>query len=46
MIQKMKSQQPMVPGGTSVGPAQMVEHTTYRPYTQAELVDLTNQFRQ
>ena len=26
------------------GPAQMVEHTSYPPHTQAELVDLTNQF--
>ena len=40
----MKSQQPVVPGGNPVCPVQMIEHTTYRPYTQVELVDLTNLF--
>lgn len=33
-------------GDDSVCPMQMIEHTTYRPYTQVELVDLTNQFCQ
>ena len=42
----MKLQQPMVPRGNPIGPTKMVEHTTYRPYMQAELVNLLNQFHQ
>ena len=46
MIQKMESQQSTATGGIQVGRVQMVERTTYRLHTQAELVDLANQFRQ
>ena len=46
VIQKMKSQQPMAPGGNPVGPDQIVQHTTYCPYMQAKLVDLEKQFQQ
>ena len=46
VIQKMKSQQPMAPGGNPLGPVQMVEHTTNRPYMKAKLVNLVNQFHQ
>ena len=42
----MESQQSTAPGGIQVGRVQMVERTTYRLHTQAELVDLANQFRQ
>ena len=42
----MKSQQTLEPRGTLAGPTQMMEHTTYRSYTQATLVYLVNQFCQ
>ena len=46
VLQKIKSQQPLAPGGDPAGPAQIVEHKTHRPYTQAELVNLVNEFHQ
>ena len=42
----MKSQQPVAPGVNLAGPAQVVKHTTYHSYTEAEIVDLTKQFQQ
>ena len=46
VLQKMKSQQPLVPGGDPAGPAQMVKPRIYCSYTQTKLVDLANQFHQ
>ena len=42
----MKSQQPLAPGGDPDGSSQMVEHITYWPNTEDELVNLVNQFHQ
>ena len=42
--QKVKREQPMVQGGHPQGAPIVTEFMTYRPYTQAELVDLGKQF--